>query len=303
MTKVSICIPTYNNVTEVERLLTSIFCQTYFDYEVIISDDSTNDEIIQLVETKYAGRIRYYHNAVSLGHVFNWNKALSYATGEYVKIMFSDDWFTYKDSLAEFVTLLDSQPQASMVFSGSMQVSSKEKYARKADLKYITKLEQDYRYLFISNKIGAPSDVMYRRDMNVSFDEKSNWASDVFLYFEILRKNSIFVWTDRPLISIGIHDHQYTESFSKRDKRVFEDYRYMYCKYELTKSAECRDYFLKTCLLPYHKNSYTAGKCGYQFWEYEKQYLPFIWNDIIVAYSKAVFRKVMGILKRNEKSV
>ena len=43
--KVSICIPTYNNAEEVERLLQSISVQEYKDYEVNISDDSTNNAI------------------------------------------------------------------------------------------------------------------------------------------------------------------------------------------------------------------------------------------------------------------
>ncbi len=50
MAKVSICVPTYNNVSEVERLLQSIRRQNYTDYEVNISDDSTNDETEELVE-------------------------------------------------------------------------------------------------------------------------------------------------------------------------------------------------------------------------------------------------------------
>lgn len=300
MVKVSICIPTYNNVIEVERLLTSIFSQTYTDYEVIISDDSTNDKIKKLLETKYFRDIRYYHNDQPLGHIYNWNKAISYASGEYVKIMFSDDWFTEEQSLATLVGLLDDNPQVSMVFSGSMQVSSKEEYARAASEDYINKLCEDYRYLFISNQIGAPSDIIYRRDLNVCFDEKSNWASDVFLYFEILKRNEQFAWTDKPLISIGIHDQQYTESFSKKDQRVFEDYRYMYMKYNLKENAECREYFLQTYLLPYHKGISVAKKCGYGGMEYSKCYFPFLWKDIVCSYSKAAFRKIKRILGKHE---
>lgn len=41
--KVSICIPCYNNAAEVKRLLDSIYCQDYTDFEVNISDDSTEN--------------------------------------------------------------------------------------------------------------------------------------------------------------------------------------------------------------------------------------------------------------------
>ena len=51
--KVSICIPCYNNADEVERLLKSVYCQNYTDFEVNLSDDSTNGETENLVRTKY----------------------------------------------------------------------------------------------------------------------------------------------------------------------------------------------------------------------------------------------------------
>lgn len=100
--KVSICIPAYNNVNEVKRLLESIFLQSFKNYEIILTDDSTNNEISELIEQMGRQKIRYIHNPKPLGHIFNWNRALSEAKGEYIKIMFSDDWFTSSDSLEKW---------------------------------------------------------------------------------------------------------------------------------------------------------------------------------------------------------
>ena len=76
MAKVSICIPTYNNVHELERLLHSIMEQTLQDFEIIITDDSTNMEIADLIQIFRDERIIYQKNSTPLGHIFNWNKAL-----------------------------------------------------------------------------------------------------------------------------------------------------------------------------------------------------------------------------------
>ena len=78
--KVSICIPAYNNVNEVKRLLESIFLQRFKNYEIILTDDSTNNEISELIEQMGRQKIRYIHNPKPLGHIFNWNRALSEAT-------------------------------------------------------------------------------------------------------------------------------------------------------------------------------------------------------------------------------
>jgi glycosyltransferase involved in cell wall biosynthesis len=287
MPKVSICIPCYNNADEVERLLNSILDQTYTDYEVNISDDSTGDETEKLME-RYRGRIEnlnYIHNKKPYGHIFNWNAAIKMATGEYIKVMFSDDWFTDKDSLKELVSLLDSNKEAIFAFSGSRQVMldgqnignmhhvtsghNKTSYDRYAPREYIERLRKDYRYLIQSNQIGAPSATIYRRDSDGAvtlFDEKSNWASDVFLYFELFSKavdkSKAFAYTEKPLISIGVHENQYTESFSDNDMRIYNDYKYMYTKYNLKESHECREYFAENYIVKYHQGFKEAKALG-----------------------------------------
>lgn len=316
MIKVSICIPTYNNINDIKRLLSSIFSQEFTDYEVIITDDSTNCKIEEYV-ADFGEKIRYYHNEKSLGHIYNWNKAISYAKGELIKIMFSDDWFSESTSLGKMVDLLEKNPNAVLAFSGNKQVTLKgnqqqiskdenhknndnienqivSTYDRFADWEYIENLENDYRYLFISNKIGAPSNTLYRKSTGAIFDEKSNWASDVFLYFEILKKNPQFVHTREPLISIGIHENQYTEMFRKKDPRIFADYKYMFQRYVLIKSEACKEHFLRQYLLPYHKSSKEAIRCGYGYFEYTGKWLAFMWEDIVCSYAKAACKKLVG---------
>lgn len=282
--KISICIPTYNNADEVERLLESIVCQEYGDYEVNISDDSTNDEIERMM-ARYP-RVRYIHNEKPLGHIFNWNAALQMAQGEYIKLMFSDDWFTDSRSLGSFAAMLDDNPTAVLAFSGSRQVmldgqdadgirhvareNHRDAYDRWAPEEYVNRLKKDYRTLFISNQIGAPSAVIYRRGACLTlFDEKSNWASDVFLYFELLEGNRQFAYTEKPLVSIGVHAHQYTESFSEKDMRIYNDYRYMYTKYHLEESRACREHFTEQFIVKYHqglKEAKALGIDGGTFW-------------------------------------
>lgn len=277
---------------EVKRLIESIYTQDYNDYEIIISDDSTNDDIESMICDNFKERIRYYHNKQPLGHIYNWNQAISYATGEYIKIMFSDDWFTYSDSLSKFVMLLDSHPDVDFAFSGNMQVSTIDSYARAATREYVEMLQKDYRYLFLSNLIGAPSNTIYRRRTGALFDEKSNWASDVFLYFELLKKGKGFEYTTEPLISIGIHDNQYTESFKKKDKRISNDYTYMFLKYGLLESEMCRTYFKQTYLLPYYRSPILAWKCGYKLLPYTYELICFGYEDIFSAYAKAFIERI-----------
>lgn len=268
--KVSICIPTYNNVDELERLLRSIYVQTYTDFDVHVSDDSTNDDIEQMMKTVYP-QVDYRHNEKPFGHVFNWNEAIRMGNGEYIKVMFSDDWFTGKDSLEKFAAMLDEHPKATMAFCGSRQVKleSEEWYDRCADKEFITRLTGDYRYLFLGNQIGAPSAVIYRAgDRTALFDEKSNWASDMYLYFDLLLQSPEVVYTREPLVSIGVHEQQYTETFTEKDERIYLDYKYMFEKYNLVQKEECRRLFLKKYAIPFHRSLKEVKELGIPVREY-----------------------------------
>ena len=306
--KVSICIPAYNNEAEVRRLLSSIAAQTMQDVEIILTDDSTNGEIEALVEEIRSGngagaeaadiywtapcmsRLRYVHNEKPLGHIFNWNKALSLAEGEYIKIMFSDDWFTRADSLEKLTALLDEDPQASLAFCGTRQVSKKRTWERAAGKEYVERLRRDYRYLFLGNEIGAPSATLYRA-CGAAFDERSNWASDMFLYFEILQKNPRFAFTPEPLISIGVHEEQYTESFTEKDIRKYQDRLLMYEKYGLKAQEDCRKEMLRLTVM-YGQGWKTASACGASLGEYLKQRAVWFWHNTVLGYWNGLLHKL-----------
>ena len=306
--KVSICIPAYNNEAEVRRLLSSIAAQTMQDVEIILTDDSTNGEIEALVEEIRSGNgagaeaadthwtapcmrhLRYLHNEKPLGHIFNWNKALSLAEGEYIKIMFSDDWFTRADSLEKLTALLDEDPQASLAFCGTRQVSKKRTWERAAGKEYVERLRRDYRYLFLGNEIGAPSATLYRA-CGAAFDERSNWASDMFLYFEILQKNPRFAFTPEPLISIGVHEEQYTESFTEKDIRKYQDRLLMYEKYGLKAQEDCRKEMLRLAVM-YGQGWKTASACGASLGEYLKQRAVWFWHNTVLGYWNGLLHKL-----------
>lgn len=304
MSKVSICIPTYNNLEQVMHLFSSIEEQTYEDIEIVITDDSTDNKIEEWVGQGAEGtgisclnKCIYKHNAKPLGHIYNWNEALKLATGEYVKIMFSDDWFTYSDSLEKFVKMLDDNPQASLAFCGSMQVSETSSYARCASDTFIEKFSKDYRYLFTGDEIGAPSAVMYRA-CDCYFDERSTFASDVFLYMKILKKNSSFAYTKEPLISIGIHDHQYTCDFDEKDMRKFTDYEILYKEYQCKENADCRKFFLKDYIFPHKKGWSYAKEMEIPFREYAERSLQILVWNLTKGYPHALKKRLGRLFKK-----
>lgn len=236
MVKVSICIPAYRNNVGVERLLQTLDMQTFQDYEVVISDDSPDEELGELVQ-KYP-KTTYYHNQARLGATANWNASVARSSGEYIKMMHHDDWFTDSRSLEQFVALLDQNEEAVLAFSGSRQVCGNKETDRAIQKEDAELIRADFRNLYLGNTIGAPSAVIYRRNKGI-FDEKLTWLVDSEFYMNLLSQGS-FVYTTKPLVSIGIGEMQLTERCRDDGELNAREYGYIYDKYELGNVQEYR---------------------------------------------------------------
>lgn len=96
---VSILIPTYNRPEYFRLALESAIKQSYINTEIIVGDDSTNDETEVLMRENYLEKydnIKYYHNSKNLGQFENDIKLMNMANGEYVNFLMDDDLFAEK---------------------------------------------------------------------------------------------------------------------------------------------------------------------------------------------------------------
>lgn len=88
---VSFCIPTYNRPEYLRRAIESCLAQTCQDFEIIITDNSTNDESAQIVAKINDPRIRYYSNNGNIGATPSHIRAVSMVRGKYVQFLMDDD--------------------------------------------------------------------------------------------------------------------------------------------------------------------------------------------------------------------
>lgn len=94
---VSVLIPTYNRANYLEIALQSALDQTYQNIEIIICDDSTNDDSKRMLISylKMHPQIHYYNNGGNLGEygLNNFKKCIQFASGEYINFLNDDDIF------------------------------------------------------------------------------------------------------------------------------------------------------------------------------------------------------------------
>lgn len=93
---VSILIPAFNRPTYLELALESALFQTYGNIEVIIADDSTTDEVEELIRSKFLpnyGNITYWRNKKNKGQYENDLDLIRSAKGEFINFLMDDDLF------------------------------------------------------------------------------------------------------------------------------------------------------------------------------------------------------------------
>lgn len=233
--KVSVCVPAYNQPELLRRVLNSIKEQSFQDYEVVITDDSTNDAVSAVASEFLAdGRYRYYKNNERKGTPGNWNEAIQYAKAPLIKILHHDDWFSNNDSLEIFVKMLVENPSANFAFSSSLNFDENQHLSSKniPSEKQLMELKNNSACLFWGNFVGAPSATIFRKHNAPKFDENLKWLVDIDFYIALLQINPVFVFSEKPLTSTtSMSDFQVSASF--RQNGLLQLYEYYYLRKKL----------------------------------------------------------------------
>lgn len=112
---VSIGIPAYKSKFLAEAIQ-SILSQSYSNIELIVVNDKSPEDIESVVSKFNDKRIRYYvneHNLGSANPAYNWNKCLSYATGEFFALLCDDDFYE-QDFIERMMELAEKYPNTNV---------------------------------------------------------------------------------------------------------------------------------------------------------------------------------------------
>lgn len=115
--RVSIGLPVYNGENYLAEALDTLLAQTFTDFELIISDNGSQDGTEEICRC-YADRdrrVRYFREESNRGCAWNYNRVLELARGEYFTWAAHDDIWD-RTFLARTVEVLDEQPSVLRCF-------------------------------------------------------------------------------------------------------------------------------------------------------------------------------------------
>ena len=222
MPKVSIVLPNYNYARYLDERIQSLINQTYKDFELIILDDASSDNSLEIIN-KYTGdprvKTKFYSENSGLPYK-RWNDGANLAQGEYLLIAGADDT-CHPTLLEKLVEKLDNNPSVGIVFCQSWEVDSDGKIIRSMkewtdDLNqerwaedFVDNGKNEYQYLLFKNTIPNASAVLMRYRIfseSGKFDPQIRLTADWMLWAKMLLISDI-AFVAEPLNNFRTHQN------------------------------------------------------------------------------------------------
>ncbi len=199
---VSIGIPNFNYGHFVIQTLNSVAGQDYENIEVIIIDDFSTDNSIQVIEdwiTNYSGnfKILFLKNTANSGLTKICNQLLKSASGKYIQFLDADDWIL-PGKISMQVALLEAANATALIYSDVKIINEKGEITGESYLSRIgyEKSKMPYgnihQQLFDFNFIPLPSVLIVRRliDEAGGFDELLG-VQDYYMWLKLTEKYNV----------------------------------------------------------------------------------------------------------------
>lgn len=187
---ISIIVPVYNAEAYIENCIKSILRQTFDDIEIILINDGSEDNSVEIIDTlcQKDDRIKVFHKqngGVSSAR----NLGLDKACGEYIMFVDSDDCLG-ADLCSHLIAAMEN---SDLTIGGFRQLFISEQKIIMGDDKNIlmnNEFGECFDYLYKNNFLNAPFSKLYKKQIiaDQRFDPEVALGEDFLFNLEYLRK-------------------------------------------------------------------------------------------------------------------
>jgi glycosyltransferase involved in cell wall biosynthesis len=256
---VSILIPVYNREKIVGDTIQSAINQTYTNIEIIIVDNCSTDGTWAVLEDyqKKDSRILIFRNEKNVGPVRNWGISFEKASGEFGKIIYSDD--TIESTFLEQSVPFLKNKEIAFVFTsvklGKSLNSFKISYETYNDTQIYSSQSFIKNALYRENAPVSPGCALFRlKDLkkNLQFEIPSpslkdfylhGAGNDLLLFLITAHEYPSVAFIKRPLVFF--RDHKNSISIQTNRRYLFDCYiqaKVFFVENYLTKDDSCKLY-------------------------------------------------------------
>ena len=252
---ISVIVVTYNFEKIILETLESVKKQEYKKIELIITDDNSKDETINIVK-KWAMEnrnrfieIKIIENKINNGVTKNINIGVKEAKGNWIKILAGDD-ILRKDAFINFVNFLEISLEAEIIFSKVIPFKDKEdkrEYGKempnlKQEKFFKKTIKRQLFQILDDNVIPAPG-AFFKRELLERmeyFDERFRMVEDHPFWIKLLKNNVNFFYM--PIVTVEYRKLEDSVSGKKNNEKIsLEMYKYDQVFYEQIYKKEMKN--------------------------------------------------------------
>jgi len=193
----TIVVPVFNRAHLIERTLKSVLAQTCQDFEIIVVDDGSKDDIEAAIAAIGDPRIRLIRQENGGGGAAR-NNGIENALGQYIAFLDSDDLFM-PDKLERYAREFPV-PETTVLYSSMNVDRGVDKYWVRPD-RAITDGEDVGEYLFCANQLMQTSTLVVPSALakKVKFDPALRRGQDLDFCIRLQRAGGVFRMLNEPL--------------------------------------------------------------------------------------------------------
>ncbi len=218
---VSVPVVTYNSAKYIIDGLESVKAQTYKNIELVISDDCSTDNTVEICQKWLEENKDSFKRAIlvstphNMGVAGNLNNAIRNCRGEWIKPLSGDDSF-FPYSIAEYMKFISCNPKAQICFA-KLKYNSTNDYIKQYNILYSRMFYYPYinssqkkQFKEILRRLYIPGPgLIYKKELwsKVSgFDENYPFCEEDPFTFKVLNNNYRIYYIDKELYSYNINE-------------------------------------------------------------------------------------------------
>jgi glycosyltransferase involved in cell wall biosynthesis len=267
----SICIPNYNYANYLGATIESVLKQSYPHFEIIVVDNASTDNSLEVAESFHDSRIKVFKNNYNVGFAPNLQIATSHASMDFINLLSSDD-IMKPNALQTYADLILTEPEFydCLVLASDNEVINKEglltgyKYFDVSKHKGIWSNKtqyESYKQTVKSNhrfeglqvlKYIAPElntlagflTIVYSRKIWSSvagYNAVRSIGPDKFFNYKLLLQDPKVIYVSEPLYQYRFHESANINAYYSTIKQQIDDYMNV---------LELKDRFSKEINLP-----------------------------------------------------
>lgn len=262
--RISVIMPVYNAGRFVGEAIQSVLSQDFSDFELIIFNDASTDNSLDILKSFNDARIRIVENEINLGITKTLNAAIALCRGDFIARMDADD-VMHPQRLNRQLEAMELDTGIAVLATRIRFINMDGEYTGEWNTDAENIREGDIRNVMANTNCIAHPTVMMRRDVlsHFGYREKQFGAEDWDLWLRLLNANFRIAKLNDEMLDYRVHTSSITSMRKKEEileKRLLR-IRNNFLLYELTRLKISSFYFLvcfeqlKTILKLIWKNS------------------------------------------------